>query len=338
MMEYYLAMLRFKTAVHFGDASIGNLTDVLPMCHSDTFYSALCSEASSSGLLDQLHKATSSGKVIFSSLLPWYQENQKSEIMLYVPRPSLPHIAKSENEVFDFSEAKEASGERKKIKKQLFVRASDLFSGNQVMAGLPTFGMTSNDVHFNGRTRKPYDLGSYTFVPCAGLYIAIGAADDTDIGWLMRLIYMLGLSGIGGRRSSGYGRFEVLGAEGIDGLQHIEDAFQKLSGNGGDDRAALYKMLVASNAHAQIAMSLLLPTKDETIEASKGYGRMIRRGGFAYSSDMKSPHHTGSVYMMSEGSCFAERLDGRIADVSGGLLPHPVYKYGKGMYLGVKNL
>jgi CRISPR-associated protein Csm4 len=39
--------------------------------------------------------------------------------------------------------------------------------------------------------------------------------------------------------------------------------------------------------------------------------------------------------MFNTGSCFQEKIKGRILDVSdqGG---HPVYRYGKGMFLGVK--
>ena len=70
-------------------------------------------------------------------------------------------------------------------------------------------------------------------------------------------------------------------------------------------------------------------------DVSAGTGKIIKRGGFAWSREMTGAAKVSSVYMMASGSCFSKRLDGRIADVNNGSAPHPVYKYGKGLFVGL---
>lgn len=86
-----------------------------------------------------------------------------------------------------------------------------------------------------------------------------------------------------------------------------------------------------------MALSVFLPAGDEIEEASRGSGLWIQRSGFTWTPGMESPVKTKSVYMLSSGSCFSSRLHGRVADVSTGAVSHPVYRYGKGLYLGCRN-
>lgn len=146
------------------------------------------------------------------------------------------------------------------------------------------------------------------------MYSAAGAID-----------YPLGMTGIGGKRSSGWGKYRLED----DPLELSEDDFY-----GGDD-AVLYKMLSSDHAEYYMTLSSFLPSLEEVKDAAAGTGKIIKRGGFAWSRDMISAAKTNSVYMMASGACFSKRLAGRIADVNNGSAPHPVYKYGKGLFVGL---
>ena len=66
-----------------------------------------------------------------------------------------------------------------------------------------------------------------------------------------------------------------------------------------------------------------------------GTGKIVKRGGFANSVALGKPLKENSIYMMAAGSCFKKRIAGTIVNVNNGTAPHPVYKYGKGIYVGL---
>lgn len=343
MRKYYLSYLQFLTPVHFGDAGAGgSLADVLPICHADTLFSALCSEAAGDEeLLSWLVDNVSRGDILFSSLLPWYRAETGSDIKLYVPRPMLSGEAKAPSKKLDFAAMQAESGARKKLKKRTILRASELAhyadEGMQAkLKPLPNFGAVTDEVRFNSRMRKPYNLGAYSFAPEAGLYLVITAVEGLDIAPLLRLIALLGLSGIGGRRSSGLGKFGFLDAE-LESFVtgELSEAFIELSEDPvyGDDDAALYQLLIAESAEKQVTLAPLLPEPGD-IDAIAS-GQLLRRGGFTSSPSQPEPQRTGSIYMLSEGACCSRRIAGRIASVEAANCAHSVFKYGKGLYLGV---
>ncbi len=346
--SYVITLLKFRTPVHFGAAGLGGgLEEAEMICRADTFFSALCQEAALQGAesLDRLITACQSGKVRFSDLMPYCEAHNEYE--LYLPRPCLPPDEKTEeNQACSLTAVRQVSGQRKKIKKRQFLRATELLAlrngklDTMDLPELPSFGEKTNDVHFNSRTRKPYDVGAFHFQENAGLYLVIALENEEDRNWLAPLIYFLGLSGIGGRKSSGLGHFDLIDGEdpaSVSGSE-LEYAFSVLNEYGiyGKDDAALYQLLNASNDHWQMTIAPVLPSKEDIPAAADGFGQLLRRCGYAYSKGMETAIRTDSVYMMNSGSCFRQRLTGRIADVNPGNVPHPVYKYGKGLYLGVK--
>lgn len=61
---------------------------------------------------------------------------------------------------------------------------------------------------FEGQDTLPYHVGAFRFAEDCGLYVLAGLESD-DAAWLRTLMRALGLSGIGGKVSSGYGKFTV---------------------------------------------------------------------------------------------------------------------------------
>ena len=326
-MRHKIILFRFTSPVHFGDAAEGGgLGEILSYCRADTFFSALCREAAdiSQELLACVVEGMQRGKLRFSDLFPWKKANHCYE--LYLPRPvmNLPHTEQAET--LSYEEVREQSGERKKYKKRSFIRASEMESYLQErnISAQPDFGKEELRTQYNAREKRPYGIGAYHFMPDAGLYLIL-SGDEELAEKLEPLIKLLGMAGIGGKRSSGFGKYI------------FEDAPLDLSDEntyGGDD-VALYKMLCAGHSNCYMALSSFLPEKLEVGNISSGTGKIIKRGGFAWSREMTGPAKVSSVYMMASGSCFSKRLEGRIADVNNGSAPHPVYKYGKGLFVGL---
>ena len=101
------------------------------------------------------------------------------------------------------------------------------------------------------------------------------------------------------------------------------------------DEAVLSELLKDRKTDCQMALSVFLPAEDEVVAAAAGAGLWIQRSGFTWSPGLESPVKTKSIYMLSAGSCLSTRLHGRMADVSTSGVNHPVFRYGKGLFLGV---
>lgn len=86
------------------------------------------------------------------------------------------------------------------------------------------------------------------------MYSAAGAID-----------YPLGMTGIGGKRSSGWGNYRLED----DPLELSQDDFY-----GGDD-AALYKMLSSDHAEYYMTLSSFLPSLEEVKDAASGTGKSL---------------------------------------------------------------
>jgi CRISPR/Cas system CSM-associated protein Csm4 (group 5 of RAMP superfamily) len=106
----------------------------------------------------------------------------------------------------------------------------------------------------------------------------------------------------------------------------------------GEERL-LYDMLENKKANVQMLMGAYHP-KEEEIEKLKqdGYTYILeKRDGFCTSPQFSSANGSlkrKSCIMVAEGSCFAERLEGQILDLSYGNF-HKVYRLGKTLFAGV---
>lgn len=334
MKTYAILPLRFIAPVHFGDAAQGGgLQEVELTCRADTLYSALTVEAlrKSQGTFDEWIRKTHDGSILISDLFPWYIRNKNFEF--YIPKPVLDVKGEKKTGRETLTEARNLSAFRKQAKKRAFLRASDmglylddLTYHTSSLEEEPTFGSFGADTHFNGRTGKPYGAGSFSFHENAGLYLLIGLSHQEDLDMITSLVAWTGLSGIGGRRSSGMGKFE---------LAHAPILLEAGDDWEDHDDIALYDMLQDKEAGAQMAISSFLPCASEAPTAAGGRGLWVKRSGFTWTEGMEAPVKEKSIYMMAAGSTFSSRMEGRIADVSTPAVGHPVYRYGKGFFLGV---
>lgn len=329
-MNYYLYPLRFLTPVHFGDTSEGGtLESITCTLGSDIVFSACCHELLHDKLqLEGFVNAVANKQILFSSLLPYHISD--GEYQFYVPSPIM-HIHAQDIPITSFDETKRVATAQKKIKSIEYIRASNLLEYktyiNKDIAdkGVPVFGETQSVAQVNMRGEKslPYYVGGYQFLKNTGLYLIMGFHDESMQEFFESIIESLGVSGIGGKRSSGYGKFEL-----------ADDPIElSLEGIYEDDRA-LYSLLTGSYQHV-MCISSCVPTFDEIQLLKKGSYTLQKRGGFVVSPGVKTQVKRNSYYVIKEGSVCSSVLDGQMLTITGDTLPHPVYRNGTGLWIGV---
>lgn len=331
-MSYAIYTLQFTTPVHFGTAELGGKLEQIGLAFSsDSLFSALCWELRTFGELDTLQEfcdKTQRGEILLSDALP-YVVGEQEEFAFYLPKPVLPD--KGINLADEaLQEARKEGTERKKQKKMKYLRASEMVpylqairSGKPYVSALHV-GVQTLVERVNCRDDEPlpYYVGTYSFHPDAGLYVIVQAQDESDFAWLQTVFESLGHTGIGGKRSSGLGKFIV-----------VNDYFTLDEIGIYTDDKALYTLLHDKTAATQMCVSSILPKPDEIPIVAQGTYSVRRRSGFTSGSGVikKRP----GVYMIQSGSCFSKRLDGTIAVLDNEQKP-PVWRNGKGLFVGLR--
>lgn len=328
-MIYSIFTLKFLAPVHFGDTAQGGLLDKFSLgCSADTLFSALCNEAAviDENLAEKLIKKVDAGKLAFSSLFPYWQDEE--ETRFYLPKPLL-HTEEKIQEAKSYPEIKQLTTKMKKQKKTAYVRASQMKAllqaakqGRLLEMDEPEFAvpLIAGKVNLRESEPLPYYVGSYVFSERAGLYLICGAEEEAEIEFLEKLLQRLGYSGIGGKRSSGYGKFEVA----------------KYKFVGADD-SALALMLYDNISEQQMCIAPICPQKQDVETVKSGYYKLLKRGGFVYSHELGDNIKCNSVYMLAEGSCLNKRLKGNLVEQVIAGLPHKLYRNGMGMFVGLKD-
>ena len=315
---HYLYKLNFPYGVHFGADKAGiYLEKISSNCHCDTLYSAICHEIlklHGEDALTEFYNSTVKGEFLFSDLLP-YTENE-----LLIPKPIL-FVEKTEDEqVSD-------SIKRKKMKKLQFLPVSKLkrfFDGNAEsieFAEEALYEKNAPSRNGNDDNNGLYSIAVTRFKDKCGLYFIV-QMDENKKEWFDNIITSLGLSGIGGKRTSGYGQFEIIDDFELDENSPIES------------EAIMAKMLNKESKY-YLTLSAFYPQKDEIQNLKSGYYTLIQRQGFVQSSTFSDTMLKKiPTTMINAGSCFEEKFLGDVIDVSkdGN---HPVYRYGKPIMIGI---
>lgn len=309
-MIYNAFKLKFKTGVHIGDTSLsdGELT-----FRSDSLFSALCSEAvkQSHEELEKLYNLFLSGALCISDAMPFVGDT------LFLPKPIC------------YIESKNNDGDsvvKKQFKKLKYISSESLekyLEGKlepsenlEKLNNLGSFSMRTNASIYGQEQSLPYNVGVYIFNEGSGLYVIAGGESEEQLSFLENCLSMLSYSGIGGRRSSGLGKFELARIKRLP-----------------DD---VIKRLISYSGKSML-LSTALPTDDEMEKAMKNAEYSVaRRGGFVGSPKFCSKSiRNKDVFMFTSGSCFENRFTGCILDVSRNGM-HPVYRCGKPLWMGVE--
>ena len=316
-MNYSLFKLQFQTAVHFGlyDSAL-SLHSSGDHFYADTLFSALCHMAGDlwgDAGVRQLCGYVFDGKLRLSDSMPWCADR------LYLPKPFVH--AESRNEV--------PAQLRKQIKKLAWIEigafsqfADSLHGGGIFQPRQVKFGSDDEQtrVSLHSDPPTPYQVGTYQFRSDCGLYFIAGCENDEVETCLTKLVEVLAFSGIGGKTSSGLGRFEFLKTPVKD------SADQQLKW--------LHNALGNDHAPGQLLLTTSLPTDDELDRAMEGASfQMIRRGGFANASG-DTFYKKQTQYFLTAGSLLRSRFDGALYQV-GNSGSHPIFRYAVPIFLGV---
>ena len=306
-MQYKVFKLAFKTSVHFGD---GGLTKSRNTLCADTIFSALCIEALKQGCLDELVQAVKEDRLLISDGLPFIGDR------LYIPKPYLQLNIDHDGD----------SVMKKSLKKLAYIPVDQLDAYLQGMLAVNeeeecfrkcfgTYSLIEKAAIIEEDDAKPYAVSIFTYKEDSGLYICVGYERDDDYYMLSDLLESLSYTGIGGRRSSGYGRFELK-------MGKMSETFKK--------------RLDSDKYNTYISLSAALPTEEELEKVLENASyQLIRRGGFIDSTTYADNYQKRKeVYLMTAGSSFETSFQGELLDVSD-YGAHPVYKYAKAMLMGV---
>lgn len=311
-MDYYIYKLTFLTAVHFGE---GSLSDSTNMIMADTLFSALCCEAVDSGIVtpEKLVNYVENNKLLISDAMPYV--NNK----MYIPKPIFPVKSEEEGDSVIKKQFKKLKYIPFKKIDEYFKGNINPFSENKYIKNMGKSEVRTLSALRNKDEAEPYFIGTYKFFENSGLYIIVGFGSKEIKEEFDILFKNLSFSGIGGKRSSGFGRF----------------TFRIFS-----FKKEMLSVSVGAENPFYISLSISMAKDYEIKEAVyNSYYKLIKRSGFIYSDTYSNEYRKKrDFFVFQSGSCFSKPFEGGIFDVSGNSYNsgHKVYRYCKPLFLEVK--
>lgn len=304
-LETLVYKLEFPKGIHLGDRK---LSDAEMTLHADTLFSAFCHQAQEQEAdgISKLCQLVQEG-LRLSDAFPYNQAD------LFLPKPMVS-LHKEDTD----------SSQKKLFKSIKYISVSDwdtYIKGEaspealkDKLGQLEQTAVYTKIKHDLEGNHNIYNLGVRYFPAGTGLYFIIKCPSEAT-GYIDDLLYNLSFSGLGGKRKVGYGRFEVLEAD--------------------DANSSRLKAYIDQDGPAYMSLSLGLPRADEAEVVTDALGyRVIRRGGFIADQLTLEARRKKDLFMLDAGSVFKRAYTGDLYDVSAGY-PHPVYKYGLPIFMGV---
>lgn len=254
----------------------------------------------------ELFDCVKNGKLLFSDAFPYFgQQYMIPKPMLYV-EPKVKGI----------------SEQKKKYKKIQFIpveQLEDFLDGtmdldDEIFKGYGTYMQQSMVNVRNNEETLPYRVGTFYFSENCGLYIIVAYESESEKTLAENLLEGLSYTGIGGKKSVGLGKFNLLRGKMSKCMQeHLE-----------------------RDSNKKILLSVALPRDEELECALNGASyQLSKRSGFVASSDYADEwRKKKELFVFVSGSCFEQLFEGDVYDVSDGG-SHPVYRYAKSLFMGV---
>lgn len=336
-MSYLLYKLRFPNGIHIGTAFGNTLEETMLSVYSDTFYSALFNEYMKIYNNNELYNISEKGDFLISDLLP-FKKKENDSTNFYLPKP---FISIQSDERKNEKNNEEEVIDRKKVKAINFIPADKLgeyFSFLKNGKNFPeiddNFGKkqlyTKNKISLENEDTKIYNIEIFKFNEKSGLYFIVKLPENEK--WqeiFQNILDSLALTGIGGKKSSGFGQFTTEAPIFFDG--------ENFSPIESESDVYINKALY-SNEEKFLVISSYSPKIEEMEKLKDGenYYQLIKRSGFVNNSSYsKQAEKRKQVYMLSSGSVLNFKPKGNILDLNlhG---KHSIYRMGKPIVLGVK--
>lgn len=285
--------VRFHSSDYYGDLNSADFVASAATLFSALYYTAL--ELKN----EKLQNYLLSEECYISDLLPYVYED------LYIPKPIIKYDFKKELD-------------KKKMKKTRFIPLNmlkDYFENPQeIIDENIVFGEFNENIKaaiIRDGEPRPYKVKSFTFEDGCGLYFVIKIKEELLADFNL-LLTVLGKTGIGGKKSSGYGKFSVLT---IEESEELNELLKKESNN-------------------YLTLSSFIPKEEEFSIITEGTYKMHLKSGFVY-SEIYTDTAVKKDYklIIDSGSCFPKRMKGQIYVENKG--NHPIYTYGKPLMIGV---
>lgn len=277
-MKRSIIKLKFLAPLHVGNKS---LSDSEYELKADTIFSALCIE---SGNISKLVSQVKEGNIKISDAFPYIGE------YYYIPKPQI-YVEQQSEEYKLF----------KKIKYITYDTIDSYIEGTLYPQDeIDSFILGETDVRTQVCVGKdPFQIGTFSFKDNAGLYIIAQHKED----YIFEIFEKLQYSGIGGKRTSGLGRFSF----------EVEDCFE------------------INDGQKKILLNTAMAKEDELEKALEKANYLLqKRSGFIHQSKYKKQ----DFYTFKAGSVFENEFSGDIFNV--GNDEHPVYRYAVPMFMGVR--
>lgn len=324
--------LSFDSPVHFGT---GRLSGGNYVCDAGTLFSALYIEALKSGAASDLLDAARSGDLLISDAFPYIG------IDLYLPKPMIAREIKQSDSIAKDTLAKKAT------KKLSFIRCSEYqaflngtmdscYELKKFEEGLgQSFLQTkANLTRIHKPEAEPYFVGGYRYRNNCGLYFLVQGSYDLD-----PLLEQLQYSGLGGERSSGFGRFhfEVIDANPVSSATAKTSIASHVNVRNREHGHQMKLSSTLSGAR-RVLLTTAAPSQDELSDylLQDARYKLVRRGGFVQStSHYKTQQKKRDLYLFLSGSVFRREFEGDVFNVNATPGAHPVYRYARAMWMEV---
>ncbi len=308
-MEYKVYKLKFQGAVHFGRRNLedGEYTFCADMLFSALFQEALKMDENAS---DCLLRYVQDGKLLLSDAFPYIGGTY------FLPKP-MKRITVGHDH--GDSKMKKALKKLKYIPVQelenYLLGRFDVRTSPDMEEALGDFQMKVSAAVRGEEETKPYRIGNYYYRQGNGLYVIIGYEDAGIAEFVEQLLMGVGKVGIGGKKTSGAGKFELMTGKMPEEL-----------------RERLIKQ-----GERYMTLSLSLPRDDELEDTlMEAEYILVKRSGFVDSSDYaREQRRKKDLYVIKTGAYLKTRFEGDVYNVADGSGSHPVYRYAKPMFMEV---
>lgn len=294
-MTYKMYIMNFHTA-HFG---AGSLDSSKMTFAADRLFSALVLEAKKMGKMEKFVSTAGQDEFVLTDAFP-YQSGPFLPKPIGFPKFDQPDLT---------TDVKEVRRQAKMAKKLQFIPLDkfDSYVNGTLFKDAEhavTNIVTKNQPHVDGNL---FQVSSVRFRDESCLYVI---AKESEL--LNELMTSLQYTGIGGKRSSGYGQFDLT-------ILDLPDSFKN--------------RLTKARQGPVMTLTTSLPVEKELEYAMEtGSYLLSKSSGFAFSTETNENYRKQDLYKFASGSTFSETYTGQIVDVRPLDFPHEVLNYAKPLF------
>ena len=294
-MTYKMYIMNFHTA-HFG---AGTLDSSKMTFAADRLFSALAIEAKKMGKMEEFVSLAVQDEFVLTDAFPYLSGP-------FLPKPiGFPKFDQPDLT----TDVKEVRRQAKMAKKLQFIpldKFDSYVKGTlfEDAEHAQTNIVTKNQPHVDGAL---YQVSTVRFRDGSSLYV-IGNESELLNGLMTSLQY----TGIGGKRSSGYGQFDLT-------ILDLPDSFKN--------------RLTKVHQGPVMTLTTSLPVEHDLKNTMyTGSYLLSKSSGFAFSTETNENYRKQDLYKFASGSTFSETFKGQIVDVRPLDFPHEVLNYAKPLF------